>query len=69
MIGLLKLLELTSEPTLPCYMKRPRRIDDGEPEHRFETPKAYFRQQYFELLDLTCTVKASFSAGKWIADS
>ena len=44
--------ELTSDPSLPRYAKRPRRIDDGEPAHRFETPKAYFRQQYFELFDL-----------------
>ena len=44
--------DLTSEPTLPHFTKRPRRVDDGEPGHRFETPKAYFRQQYFELLDL-----------------
>ena len=40
------------QPTLPRFTKRPRRVDDGEPGHRFETPKAYFRQQYFELLDL-----------------
>lgn len=44
--------ELTSEPSLPRYARRPRRIDDGEPSHRFETPKSYFRQQYFELFDL-----------------
>ena len=44
--------DLTCEPTLPRYTKRPRRVDDGEPGHRYETPKAYFRQQYFELLDL-----------------
>ena len=39
--------DLTSEPTLPRFTKRPRRVDDGEPGHRFETPKAYFRQQYY----------------------
>ena len=44
--------KLTSEPSLPQYARRPRRVDDGEPAHRFETPKAYFRQQYFELFDL-----------------
>lgn len=44
--------ELTSEPSLPRYARRPRRIDDGEPAHQFETPKAYFRQQYFELFDI-----------------
>ena len=38
--------ELTSEPSLPRYARRSRRIDDGEPSHRFETPKSYFRQQY-----------------------
>lgn len=44
--------KLTSEPSLPQYTRYPRRIDDGEPAHRFETPKAYFQQQYFELFDL-----------------
>ena len=44
--------KLTSESSLPWYARRSRRIDDGEPAHRFETPKAYFRQQYFELFDL-----------------
>ena len=34
--------ELTSEPSLPRYARRPRRIDDGEPAHQFETSKAYF---------------------------
>lgn len=44
--------ELTSEPSLPRYARWPRRIDDGEPAHQFETSKAYFQQQYFKLFDL-----------------
>ena len=43
---------MTSEPSLPRYARRPRRLDDGEPAHQFETPKAYFRQQYFELFEI-----------------
>ena len=43
--------ELTSEPSLPWYARRLKRTDDGEPPHRFETPKGYFQQQYFELFD------------------
>ena len=26
-------------------------MDDGEPNHHFEDPKALFRQQYFEAID------------------
>lgn len=37
---------------MPRYARRSSRIDDGEPSHRFETPKSYFRQQYLELFDL-----------------
>ena len=44
--------DLTAEPTLPRYRKRPRRIEDGESNHRFDTTEAYFRQQYYEALDL-----------------
>ena len=44
--------DFTDEPTLPRYSKRPRRIDDGEPGRRFENPKAYLKQMYFEAIDL-----------------
>ena len=44
--------DLTAEPTLPRYRKRPRRIEDGESNHRFDTTEAYFHQQYYEALDL-----------------
>ena len=43
---------ITSEPTLPRQRQIPRRIDDGFPNHQFSCPKDYFRQQYFEILDL-----------------
>ena len=33
--------DLTSEPTLPQYCKKLRRVDDGESAHRFESPKAF----------------------------
>lgn len=42
---------LTSEPALPRYHKRRRRLDDGQPNHQFDDPKALFRQQYFEAID------------------
>lgn len=45
--------ELTSEPVLPRFKRMPRRYDQGShPPHRFEDPKSYFRQQYFEALDI-----------------
>ena len=39
-------VDLTLEPTLPQYAKKPRRIDDDVPSHKFENLKAYFRQMY-----------------------
>lgn len=44
--------DFTDEPALPRYRKRPKRIDVGEATHRFETPKDYFKQMYFEAIDL-----------------
>ena len=41
----------TANPTLPRYATRPRRLDNGESSHRFQTPETYFRQMYFEALD------------------
>lgn len=44
---------LELEPQLPCRTKRPRRYEEGEAESKFhDEPKAYFRQHYFEALDL-----------------
>ena len=43
---------ITSKPTLPRQRQIPRRIDDDFPNHQFSCPKDYFRQQYFEILDL-----------------
>ena len=34
--------DLTSEPTLPRYRKRPRRFEDGEPTHRFDSARVYY---------------------------
>ena len=52
---------LTSAPSLPRYHKRPRRLDDGQPNHHFEDPKALFRQQYFEAIDTVyCDLKNRF---------
>ena len=45
---------LTFEPTLPRYRKRPWRLDDGEPIHMFDCPQAFHRQQYLEAFDLVC---------------
>jgi hypothetical protein len=44
---------LELEPQLPRRTKRPRRYDDGLAESEFhDDPMAYFRQHYFEALDL-----------------
>ena len=44
--------ELTSDPVLPRYRRPPQRIDDGEAPVHFSDAKSYFKQQYFEILDL-----------------
>ena len=36
---------------MPRYATRPRRLDNGESSHRFQTPETYFWQMYFEALD------------------
>ncbi len=42
-----------SEPELPRQRKRPRRYEEGSlDEHAHESPKYYFKQHYFEALDL-----------------
>ena len=30
----------------------PRRLDSGTSSHEFESPKEYFRQKYFKVLDI-----------------
>ena len=45
---------LTDDPVLPRKRKVPRRIDDGAEAHRFDTPRDYYRQLYFEVLDVLC---------------
>ena len=42
-----------NDPQLPHCRKRPRRYDDGISEGDFHiTPKAYFRQSYYEAIDV-----------------
>uniref|UniRef100_A0A1X7UNH8 HAT C-terminal dimerisation domain-containing protein n=1 Tax=Amphimedon queenslandica TaxID=400682 RepID=A0A1X7UNH8_AMPQE len=42
----------TEEPKLPRHRRIPRRIDDGVSNYRHGTVKDYYRQQYFEVLDI-----------------
>ena len=44
--------ELTGEPMLPRQRRIPCRVDDGAPNHHFESPEDFFWKQYFEVLDL-----------------
>ena len=39
-------------PVLPRYRRLPRRLNQGEEQHRFQTPKEVFQQIYFEACDL-----------------
>ena len=43
---------LHHQKSLPHYRKLPRRVDDGEPTHRFESSKAYFKQIYIEAINI-----------------
>ena len=45
-------LTFTGEPVLPRYKKAPRRFDNGSDPHSYQSPKDYFRQIYFEVIDL-----------------
>ena len=49
---LAKCEDVTDQPTLPRARCPPRQIDDGAPAHVFDSPKSYFKKQYFEVLDL-----------------
>ena len=42
----------TKPPSLGRQRKAPARLDDGASGHCFSSPKAFHRQQYFEVLDL-----------------
>ena len=46
---------LTAEPTLPRQRQVPKCIDQGAQSHQYQSPEAYFRQQYFEVLDILIT--------------
>ena len=48
---LLESRDLTSEPVLPRYRRLPKRVDDGSQQHKYNDPKAMYRQQYFEAID------------------
>ena len=42
----------TQEPTVPRQKRVPRRLDDGAEGHHYASPHDYFKQQYYEVLDL-----------------
>ena len=44
--------DITDDPTLPRQRRPPRRIDGGASPHVFDSPKSYFKKQYFEVLDV-----------------
>ena len=43
---------LTSKPALPHQRRVPKRIDDGACNHTYQSVEEYFRQQYYEVLDI-----------------
>ena len=43
---------LTSKPALPRQRRVPQRIDDGACNHTYQSVEEYFRQEYYEVLDI-----------------
>ena len=41
-----------SEPTLPCWRKVPKRLDDGTAAQEYPAREDHFRQIYYDALDL-----------------
>ena len=39
-------------PHLPRYRRAPARLDDGSAPHQFDSPRSYYRSQYFQACDL-----------------
>jgi len=44
--------DYTQDPTLPEQKRIPRRLDDGASNHVYSSPKEYYRQQYYQVLDV-----------------
>ena len=44
--------DYTLNLVLPRQIKVPRRIDDGASSHTFTSPRHYYHQQYYEVLDI-----------------
>ncbi len=51
--------DLTSEPALPRYRRKPQRYDDGSEAYRFEDAKSFHKQQYYEALE---TIKGEINS-------
>lgn len=40
-------------PTLPRQRNIPRRLNDGESQHRFKSVEDMYRKEYFDIIDST----------------
>ena len=57
---LLESRDLTSEPVLPRYRRLPKRVDDGSQQHKYNDPKAIYRQHYFEAIEVKGEISSRF---------
>ena len=48
------------DPQLPRYRRAPRKFDSGSQPHMYNSPKEYFKQQYFEACDLLRALEKRF---------
>lgn len=44
--------DLTEVPQLPRQSRLPKQLGGRDTEHAFKSPAGYYREQYFEMLDL-----------------
>ncbi len=44
--------DYTQDPTLPRQKRIPKRVDDGASSHTYSLPEEYYRQQFYEVLDV-----------------
>lgn len=52
--------DLTKTLWLPRQQKLPQKLGRSNNEHEFQSPSEYFRQQYFEVLDLIVNFRHRF---------
>ena len=56
----------TDKPKLPQPKRIPKQIDDGVDDYQHITPRDYYRQQYFEVLDILLEIQQRLTKPVWV---